>query len=893
MKLHTIHLSNINSLSGETFIDFRHRDYDDGIFAIVGPTGSGKTSILDAICLALYGRTPRQSSVSKSNNEVITRGAVTCFAEVEFETAKGRFRARWSQRRSRNRAEGALQEAEHRLDDAVTNVPITDGSKKSDTKNKIVEVTGLTFEQFTRAALLAQGEFAKFLQATSGDRAAILQQITGTDLYERISRAVYERHSREENQLVHLAGSCESMTLLTDDEVVSLTEEASQLALQIEEYVARQNKLQIEQRLHAAWSKLTSDAASLVERSEECRQQREAFQADRERLRLARAAASVIPLETQASRAAKQCDEARQSEAKLVAEKPIFERLHNEAITVRTKAGKLRNTARKAYSQIVPIARSIAEIDTKIATIKREIKRIGDQIKTRDAENAELSRRVVTPAEIDEREQTLTTELDKWRKRRDFLLQRCGLTPSLLVAGEACPLCGSHEHPRPLTDEVSSHDDQIRLELEARIKQHEIDIEKLRRKRSDSEAAVSRCDVLSKECDELTADRSRIAAEANALQVKRGEVMNDADIEKDHDITEEENRRKKSLEDAEKACEQAAGQEAAYANKLAVASTSLDHVTAQRESLKQAVAEADAAFSESLVANGFADRAAWNAARLDAATCNQLERCAGELDRQTAELATLTEANNVALNEHPWGSLPNESRTEMTGDEISATLVDVAKKLGESQQRLGVVQQQLADHHLRAAVWRERKTAHEKQEGIVACWRELNVLIGSATGAKYRDFVQRVTLCTLVARANEKLRTMTDRYCLITDQDESLGLAVVDLWQASNIRPTTNLSGGESFMISLALALGLSSMAGENVRIDSLFLDEGFGTLDENTLASALDTLTIVRGEGKLIGVISHVPLIKERIATQIRVLPASGGKSRVTGPGVETKAAT
>jgi len=127
---------------------------------------------------------------------------------------------------------------------------------------------------------------------------------------------------------------------------------------------------------------------------------------------------------------------------------------------------------------------------------------------------------------------------------------------------------------------------------------------------------------------------------------------------------------------------------------------------------------------------------------------------------------------------------------------------------------------------------------------------------------------------------------MTDRYLLIRDDGQPLELNVVDNYQAGEIRSTRNLSGGESFIVSLALALGLSRMASRNVRVDSLFLDEGFGTLDEEALETALSTLAGLHQEGKLIGVISHVGALKERIPTRIEVVPVAGGRSAIRGPG-------
>ena len=127
---------------------------------------------------------------------------------------------------------------------------------------------------------------------------------------------------------------------------------------------------------------------------------------------------------------------------------------------------------------------------------------------------------------------------------------------------------------------------------------------------------------------------------------------------------------------------------------------------------------------------------------------------------------------------------------------------------------------------------------------------------------------------------------MSDRYLLVRDAGKPLELSVIDNWQAGEIRSVKNLSGGESFMVSLSLALGLSRMASRKVRVDSLFLDEGFATLDEESLETALETLAGLHQDGKLIGIISHVAALKERVDTQINVIKVSGGRSRLSGPG-------
>ena len=185
-----------------------------------------------------------------------------------------------------------------------------------------------------------------------------------------------------------------------------------------------------------------------------------------------------------------------------------------------------------------------------------------------------------------------------------------------------------------------------------------------------------------------------------------------------------------------------------------------------------------------------------------------------------------------------------------------------------------------------------RERIREKQAAILAqtkeCarWGSLHELIGSADGKKFRNFAQGLTFELMIGHANHQLRKMTDRYLLVRDRDQPLELNVLDSYQAGVTRSTKNLSGGESFLVSLALALGLSHMASRNVRVDSLFLDEGFGTLDDEALDTALETLAGLRQDGKLIGVISHVAALKERIATRIQVEPQTGGRSRLSGPG-------
>ena len=182
----------------------------------------------------------------------------------------------------------------------------------------------------------------------------------------------------------------------------------------------------------------------------------------------------------------------------------------------------------------------------------------------------------------------------------------------------------------------------------------------------------------------------------------------------------------------------------------------------------------------------------------------------------------------------------------------------------------------------------EQQSIIEAQEREYQGWLQLHTLIGSADGKKFRNFAQGLTFETVVQYANRTLRAMSDRYLLIRDTVQPLELNVIDNYQAGEIRSTKNLSGGESFLVSLALALGLSQMTSKKVRVDSLFLDEGFGTLDEEALDVALGTLASLQRDGRLIGIISHVAALRDCIGTQILVTPHARGCSRISGPGCQ-----
>lgn len=272
----------------------------------------------------------------------------------------------------------------------------------------------------------------------------------------------------------------------------------------------------------------------------------------------------------------------------------------------------------------------------------------------------------------------------------------------------------------------------------------------------------------------------------------------------------------------------------------------------------------------------FPDRSRLGAALLDAVEAEALTRRQQELDRE--ELALLQSQKDLA-----------KQLEKLTAQAVKVPLADLEAHLAARESDYQLQQQTIGGLNERlAANDKQRKAAGklvrqiEKQEKIFTRWAQLNEIIGQADGKKFRIFAQGLTLSKLIELANYHLERLNGRYLIRRSSEETLELEIIDTFQADNARSMNTLSGGESFLVSLALALGLSDLAGRDARIQSLFIDEGFGTLDENSLDMAIDTLENLQSDGKMIGIISHVKALKERIGTQIQVVKKGTGFSEI-----------
>ncbi|MDD4836461.1 MAG: AAA family ATPase, partial [Dethiosulfovibrio sp.] len=290
MKILKVRFKNLNSLFGDWEIDLSSFGCE-GIFAITGPTGSGKTTVLDAICLGLYGRTPRLSNVTKSGNEIMSRNTGECSAEVEFETQKGRFRCHWSQHRARKSPEGDLQQPKHEISDCDSGQILE--SKIKEVADRIEMVTGMDFDRFTRSMLLAQGGFSAFLQASPSERAPILEQITGTKVYSDISVAVHERHRKEKETLERLRAEMAGSTVMDREREKAVEEELGKAKNEELELTSEAKSLNLSLSWLNGLEILKGEIASLNDEIEELQAEKESFRPHRDRLNLALSAASL------------------------------------------------------------------------------------------------------------------------------------------------------------------------------------------------------------------------------------------------------------------------------------------------------------------------------------------------------------------------------------------------------------------------------------------------------------------------------------------------------------------------------------------------------------------------------------------------------------------------
>lgn len=1079
MKINHLRFKNLNSLVGEWTIDFTAPEYvSDGIFAISGPTGAGKSTILDAICLALYGRTPRLKSISKSTNEIISRQTGECFAEVVFETHEGQFRAFWSQRRAREKPDGALQNPQHELSNALTNQVLT--SQLTTTANEIEARTGMDYGRFVQSMLLAQGGFAAFLEASGNERAPILEQMTGTEIYSHISKLVFEKQKEEKTTLEKLEVAFNEINLLSREDEESIQKE---IAGKEDEKQKLEFKVAI---LDAAvkWliniEKLILELEGIGREEVMLQQEVAAFSPERERLE---SALKALPLEGDYSALVltrKQQQGDLENLAKLKEQLPELQLAMNDAFAKVQFAEQeyiQNNDNREALLKLTTQVRlldqelnhkgvSIANLETAlkslqqqkmekeqaIATLRKDetaaLKKAKDvetyitdneadsalvselsgirssvlQLKEKQQQSdegatslekalSELSRTKAASESLsgevkiaDSRVDAQALLIDEIRKEREKLLngreteaisqqkdqllieiaelKKIGTYEderSKLFDGKACPLCGSEHHPyamgnipvpdeaelelarliellkqdKSLTNKLEQHnkthqglkDVAVKLRYQSENSIHQIQKmeEDVSRQTFEKELIIKNFSRVKQELstqllpfgikevpakaadlDGLLAGlekRKSIWEQAQKAQNETAELMQkiksaielntniflsfvkeiDARAKElegvskerqllfdervklfgDKNVDTEEKQSYDRLKNAELIRTQAVTVHKDKQQKHSMSVQKIADLEDETHARKDELQLLTSAFSQKLSDAGFEDEMQFLKVRLTAEERNRLEERSKQLQSRTTQLETRKRDRTETLETERQKQLSTDDRTT-----LEAAFQQSRSECDAHISAIGELRGKLNENNTRKQRGEALRNQVNLQKEVYNRWAQLSNLIGSADGKKYRNFAQGLTLEIMVSHANAQLMKLSDRYLLIRDKNEPLELNVIDNYQAGEIRSTKNLSGGESFIVSLALALGLSRMASRKVRVDSLFLDEGFGSLDEDTLETALSTLAGLRQDGKMIGVISHVGAMKERINTKITVQPVREGRSILSGPG-------
>ena len=952
MKILAIRLKNLTSIEGTVEVDFTAEPlHSAGIFAISGPTGAGKSTLLDALCLALYDKAPRFATSVESVNladvgdnqinqsdvrNLLRRGTSDGYAEVDFLGIDGRrYRSRWSVRRTRNKISGSLQPQTLEVKELDTEKEFQ-GTKK-ELLIQLVELVGLTYEQFTRTVLLAQNDFATFLKSKGAAKAELLEKLTGTGVYSRISQEVYARNKAAQEEVTLIQNRMNVIELMPEEELLALQKEKELLAekrvtgikllaeqneqlnvvrsLKMQEDLWKK-KQQEEQEEQARLKMLQGALASQEEGLVHFKAQWEAIQPD-----LKKARQLDVQIQSQQD-SYTQSKQMLQSANKQVSEQEQKMRMATEQLQVSySSLNRLLNHVgieeALQLEQVEEILRQEADkLTAGINTNEERLLRLNsfgypllteEQMKlqkelTRQQNIRQLTEtQTKTKAEIERLEKETTDCLKQLTEQETALkvTQRLYENARMAVGkdvkalrqqlqeGEACPVCGSTAHPYHQEQEVV---DTLFRSIE-----------------QEYNAAVANCQQINNRSIVLQRDWThqkmvdgQIGEQLAALYKAGIDAGNEEQIQ--HRLTElaerileyrnlyaEWQRSDEEIKKMRAHCE-------ALRENVSLCRLAMQKVSSAKEQLLllQNTASAEQKRFEviekalnvlrqersQLLKGKSADEAeavvakrekelnlALEKARKEVeAVHNRLSGLQGEMKQITLAIGELQEQYKKIESPEQLPEIIKKQQEENLNTERALSTME-ARLLQQAKNKLTV--EQIA------------KELAEKQT-IAERWAKLNKLIGSADGAKFKVIAQSYTLNLLLLHANKHLSYLSKRYKLQQVPD-TLALQVIDCDMCDEIRTVYSLSGGESFLISLALALGLSSLSSNNLKVESLFIDEGFGSLEAESLRTAMEALEQLQMQGRKIGVISHVQEMSERISVQVQVHKKVNGKSVLT----------
>ena len=854
--------------AGETVIDF---DKLEGrhLFLICGPTGAGKTTILDAMCYALYGRTSGDRTGSHMRSDYAT-GAQKTEVIFDFEIGGKTYRASRSPEQMLNKIRGeglkkvTMQASLSELEDGKEIRTVTKNVEEASSK-----LLGLNANQFCQVILLPQGDFRKLLVAKAEEREAILKQLFKTGRFSDFQNELFAHlkilQSRQKNEETELSATLR-MAGVEDEE--NLENQISEIGKQIAEaeagknraekdYDDFRNRYQKAALLHSHFmnlDKAENEKALLLRDKEQIEKAKE----DLSRIRSAKELAAYfenlekirndgLTVRRQLDDAAGRRDRAEKEKAALASKAEGLEKEADEIGKFRVRMAELISWEPKAKAY---------------GATKREVDRLS--IKFNEA--------VEEMANLEKSAKECMTQRDRTREdyekiRQTYYSGQAAILAGALKEGMPCPVCGAIHHPSPA--QRDKH-----LPTEAMVKGAE---KKARKAALDYDNA----NYLYQQY-QASAYVGAITELGNA-QTKMRTLEDIPEEYRNTDAIQKEVARINHLiQDWEKATKETSRKKEKASADFSAADAEYRTYEGQREKLAKDYKEWEGKLTEKSLAAGFKNLP----------ECRSWYGRANEEDSISRTIETwqsrLKAAEKIITDEKL--ALGNEERPDMVllgneGNGLQAAIKSAVRIISDSENRKKVLKE--AEGKVREIAKRHEETL--KEAGLAAGLYSL--VRGDKTRVTLERYVLGALLDEVTRAANLRLLDMSHhRYSLhrmadgSTDAKGGLTLEVSDSYTGRS-RPANTLSGGETFLASLSLALGLADVVQARqggVRLDTMFIDEGFGTLDPEALNSAMNTLIDLQNTGRLVGIISHVPELEERIDARLRIMPAEKGSKAV-----------
>jgi len=975
VRIRSLRVAGFGPFLEEQYVDFESFAAD-GIFLITGKTGAGKSSILDAICFALYASVPRYEGTQQRLRSDHCTPEDATWVELEFSTGGVDYRVRRSPDydRPKQRGEGftrsaATAELYRRVGDSWEGL----AARPVDVGIQLHEIIGLTKDQFLQVILLAQNRFQQFLRAGNDDRQAVLRTLFATDRFASIETVFAERRKALEarvsgsrdglaqlaSQFAALTGQDEAASGVTtewfDDglellrKLESAATAAADAADEIHSAADVQHRLLVTTRAQQVRRDSAFARLAMLEANAPV------IAADRLALDAARRAAAVWASVTASRAAAVALDAARAAESNArTAWATHGVESSDLSATVRDLTGQLGSLAESRADEL-RLPALVATVDAEAVNVSTVDSRIADARAALDALPAtiEASTLMLTAARVEAGgepaarldvdrltavhaqallAESLTTTLDDARAaevaasaayvaaaaaHHGLLEQRlaghAAELASELVEGEPCAVCGSTSHPAPASaaTEPVTQDDIDAAFARAETLRAASDSQRDKRAALDVSLAEAVAKTDGRGADELAHDLAA-ATDVHAAARAAATRVDTLDTEV--------SRLKASLESGEAALDELATLRAAAAAEHTTAiATHADverRVVAQRGEfasvgervghLEGVLAAAAALESAIATTSTRVEAQATAAATLDAGLAEQSFDSAEFVEAARLEPTGIA-AIDDRIRQHDQGiatstaTLAEEELQNLPAEvvEVAAAESTVAEARAARDASITARSAAASTLSTAAAIAGDARARLAASTTLLAEYEQVREIAQAVAGKepntmrmRLETYVLAAQLEEIVAAANVRLRAMTSGRFLLEHDDSlqyrntssGLGLAILDE-HTGRSRATHSLSGGETFLASLALALGLAEVVTNQsggITLDTLFIDEGFGSLDNDTLEIAMSTLDGLRAGGRTIGLISHVESMKEQILAKLRVSVDGKGHSTI-----------